>query len=73
MIFFCDQSRHLVCTPYSIENLHIMAEQLKIKKCWFHKDHYDIPKRRVNEIMEKCQIISSKEIWQIIHNKFTDH
>ncbi len=72
MIFFCDTNRHLVCTPYSIGNLHTMAEQLHIKKCWFHKDHYDIPKRRINEIMEKCQVVSSKEIWQIIHNKYTD-
>jgi len=68
MLFFCDLERHLICTPYSIENLHIMASDLNIKKCWFHKNHYDIPKKRINEIMKKCTIISTKKIIDIIKN-----
>lgn len=43
-----------------------MAEDLNIKRCWFHKDHYDIPKKRIKEISAKCTIISSKEIIKII-------
>ena len=43
-----------------------MAEELNIKKCWFHKDHYDIPKKRIDEITNKCKVISSKEIVNII-------
>jgi hypothetical protein len=43
-----------------------MAEDLNIKRCWFHKNHYDIPKRRIKEIMEKCEVVSSKEIIKII-------
>lgn len=39
-----------------------MAENLNIKKCWFHKNHYDIPKKRLDEIKEKCYFVSSKEI-----------
>lgn len=66
MIYLCDDKRHLICEPYSIENLHIMAEDLNIKKCWFHNSHYDIPKRRISEIMNKCTIITSKEIINII-------
>jgi len=66
MEYFCDEFRHLVCTPYSKENLHIMAEELNIKKCWFHKNHYDIPKKRIQEIKEKCSIVSSMEIVRII-------
>ena len=54
MKYYCDDQRHLVCIPYSIENLHKMAEDLNINKCWFHKNHYDIPKRRIKEIQEKC-------------------
>ncbi len=46
-----------------------MADDLGIKKCWFHKDHYDIPKRRIVEIMERCEIVSSKEIVKIINGK----
>ncbi len=66
MEFFCDNKRHLVCKPYSIENLHKMATELGIKKCWFHKNHYDIPKKRIDEIKNKCNFVSSKEILEII-------
>ena len=67
MKYYCDDNRHLICVPYSIKNLHIMAEDLNIKKCWFHKNHYDIPKRRITEIKEECTIITSKKILDIIH------
>lgn len=64
--FYTDGKRHLVCRPYSIENLHVMADQLGIKRCWFHSDHYDVPKRRMVEIAEKCEFVSSREILAII-------
>ena len=66
MEYVCDNKRHLICIPYSIENLHKMAEDLNIKRCWFHKDHYDIPKTRINEIQKKCRIISTREIVTIV-------
>jgi Protein of unknown function (DUF4031) len=69
MIYYCDNKRHLVCKPYSIENLHQMAKELNLKKCWFHHDHYDIPKKRIKEIQIKCRIISVREIYNIIHEK----
>jgi len=53
MKYFCDNNRHLVCKPYSIKNLHKMADELRIKKCWFHKNHYDIPKKRIEEIKKE--------------------
>lgn len=65
--YFTDRKRHLVCKPYSIENLHAMAKDLGIHRCWFHKDHYDIPKKRIKEIESKCTIVSSKEIVRIIN------
>ena len=64
--YYCDKKRHLVCIPYSIENLHEMAKILNIKKCWFHKTHYDIPKRRIKEVFNKCNIVDSKTILKII-------
>lgn len=64
--YYCDNKRHLVCEPYSKDNLHKMAEELGINKCWFHKDHYDIPKTRIEEIMAKCIVVSPKEIVRII-------
>ncbi len=66
LIYVTDKKRHLICVPYSIDNLHQMAEELKINKCWFHKNHYDIPKRRVDEIEKKCNIVSVNNIIEII-------
>ena len=66
MKYVCDEARHLVCIPYSIENLHQMASELGIKRCWFHKNHYDIPKKRIAEITAKCEVVSSRKILEII-------
>lgn len=66
LTYYCDNSRHLVCKPYSIDNLHSMAEDLNIKKCWFHNNHYDIPLRRIDEIKSLVSVVSSKEIVNII-------
>lgn len=68
MTYYCDDYRHLVCIPYSAENLHKMAEDLGIKRCWFHKNHYDIPKRRIEEIKSKCTVIGPRQIFQIVKN-----
>jgi len=67
LTYYCDDKRHLVCKPYSIDNLHTMAEDLAIKRCWFHKNHYDIPKRRIDEITSKCTLIKPREIAMIIY------
>lgn len=62
--------------PYSVENLHKMAEDLKINRCFFEVSrvfkhaHYDIPKRRIKEITEKCTVVTKEEIIQIIKNTF---
>lgn len=72
LLYVCDDKRHLVCIPYSISNLHQMADDLNIKRCWFHntdKPHYDIPKNRIKEIKSKCINRSTKEIIMIIKNK----
>ena len=71
--FYCDTQRHLVCVPYSVENLHKMAKQLGIKRCWYHSSsafkHYDIPKMRVQEVQAKCQVVSPREILGIVKGK----
>lgn len=74
MNYICDGfARHLICIPYSIKNLHLMAEQLGIKRCWFHSkgelSHYDIPKRRIKEIMSKCTIVSTQQLIKIMRNE----
>jgi hypothetical protein len=68
--YYCDKARHLVCMPYSIDNLHVMANALSIHRSWFHKNHYDIPKLRIEEIMSACMVVSSKDIVRIIKGEF---
>lgn len=69
-MYFTDGKRHLVCLPYSIENLHNMAADLGIGRHWFHKNHYDIPKKRMDEITSKCTLVSSKDIVKIIRGVY---
>lgn len=69
MEYFFDDKRHLVCKPFSIENLHKMAEDLGIKRCWFHKNHYDIPKKRIEEIASKATKVSPREILKIVKDE----
>lgn len=74
--YYCDNQRHLVCKPYSVKNLHLMATALNINICWYHagsKPHYDIPKNRINEIMQKCTIVRPREILEIIKNNQNDY
>ena len=56
--------------PYTKENLHTMASDLGIKRCWYHADklypHYDIPKRRIAEIRAKTIQVSPSELLSII-------
>jgi hypothetical protein len=70
LTFVCDNKRHLICIPYSKTNMILMATELEISPLWFHKDHYDIPKHRIKEMLSRCEIVSSKEIVRIIkeHN-----
>jgi len=75
MEYITDHQRHLICIPYSIPNLHEMANTLGINRCWFHAGrfpHYDIPKRRIQEIEARCRIISSRELLKIISGEPLD-
>ena len=77
MKIYCDKKRHLVCTPYSVENLHEMARRLGIKKWWYHSNerglnHYDIPKRREKEIMAKATVVKPRDIVNIIRGTWQD-
>ena len=70
LTFFCDDQGHLVCQPFSVENLHLMAAYFGIKRHWFHglkkgHPHYDIPRHRFTEIHGKCIILSPREVLAI--------
>jgi hypothetical protein len=62
----CDSARHLVCLPYSIDNLHAVAQTLNIKRHWFHGNHYDIPLLRKEEIKARCVLVTSRQVIAII-------
>lgn len=47
-----------------------MAIQLNINRCWHHKDHYDIPKNRMEEIMNKCIIVRPRDILRIVKGQY---
>ena len=69
LTYYCDDKRHLVCLPYSVDNLHRMARALRVHPCWYHggdKPHYDVPKTRTAEIKTQCNVVSSRRILQII-------
>jgi hypothetical protein len=55
-----------------VANLHRMAQALGIKKCWFHNKpgrwHYDIPARRIAEIQARCEVVTSRELLEIIRS-----
>lgn len=50
-----------------------MAQELGIKRCWFHKTHYDIPKRRVEEIKKRCTVVPAKWIALLVHGQRWRH
>jgi hypothetical protein len=68
LTYVTDKKRHLVCVPYSIKNLHKMAKELGILKCWFHKNHYDIPQFLQDQVESKCTIVDTKQIVEIIRS-----
>lgn len=64
-----------MCLPYSVENLHLMAQRLNIKRCWYHPGdfpHYDIPKRRIAEITAQCELVMPRQILAIVKGQFDE-
>jgi hypothetical protein len=67
--YLCDNARHMVCEPFTVANLHVMATALGLKKAWFHSSkfpHYDMPKKRIAELTAQCERVTQKQILQII-------
>lgn len=63
-----DDYRHLVCLPYSIDNLHELARCLNIGRHFYHAGrhpHYDIPVRRREALEELLPRVSSTDLVRI--------
>lgn len=75
LTYYCDEGRHLICVPYTVKNLHRMAKELNLHICWYHAasnfPHYDIPKRRVEEIKSKSTVIEAKDLVRLIKDQIT--
>lgn len=69
MTFYYDKKRHLVCLPYTVENLHKMADELKISRDCFHQNHYDIPIDALEEVSKKCVYLNERQMITIISSK----
>jgi len=74
IIYICDNFRHLVCYPYTRENLHKMADDLGINRCWYRRKgqiydhpHYDIPKGMIEEVMKKSILVSKRVLADFVH------
>lgn len=76
MKFFIDNARHIVCLPFSIDNLHLMAAELGIERRWFHSHprhpHYDAPARRLEELKLRCELVSTRTILAIINGTYVE-
>lgn len=74
LLYFCDDQRHLVCTPFTVPNLHEMARDLGIDRGWFHASasfpHYDVPARRVHEVAAQCVVVRPRVVLRIARGDF---
>ena len=52
-----------------------MAEDLGLKRHWYHAGkhpHYDIPVKRQEEIMAKCEVVDTRELLGIIKASYKE-
>lgn len=71
--YYYDIKRHLVCVPYSRENLNKMADDLGIGRHWYHAGkypHYDIPLKMIDLVSKRAKLVSSRDILKIIKKKY---
>lgn len=68
--YLCDENRHLICLPFSLENMKEMLFQLELKRKGLSKTpgkrFYRIPHERLLEIMAQCELVPAWEILEII-------
>ncbi len=67
------ETRELFCPKCGVQHVDRGAATLGIKRCWFHNTpsgrHYDIPKRRIEEIHGLTTVITPRQLLAIIKAK----
>ena len=65
LIPVCDERGHLVCMPYRLDYLHLLAERFGISPDRYHRGHYKAPEWMLEELMFHCKVMSSRDIVRI--------
>ena len=68
LLYLTDGHRNVICVPYSIENLHKMADDLGIKRSWFKEDHYEIPDSYYPQFEDKCERVTTPTLFKTVKN-----
>ena len=70
LTYLCDQNRHLICLPFTWENMQRMAAELQLKRKTLskvpNKRFYRIPFDRLLEIEYQCEVVPAWRILEII-------
>jgi len=50
----------------STEELHKFAAMIDVKRCWFHKDHYDLSQDKFDDaVLSGAIVVTSRELVQL--------
>lgn len=50
----------------SIDELHKFAAMINVKRCWFHKDHYDLNEEHFHDaVLAGAIVVTSRELVQL--------
>lgn len=70
LIYITDGVGNVICLPYSVENLHKMADDLGIAKRWYRDGHYKVPKEIADDLEEKCDKVTTTTLFRTVRNVY---
>lgn len=70
LIYITDGVGNVICLPYSVENLHKMADDLGIAKRWYRNGHYNVPKEIADGLEEKCDKVTTTTLFRTVRNVY---
>lgn len=70
LVYITDGVGNVICLPYSVENLHKMADDLGIKKTWYRDGHYKVPKEIAEDLEEKCDKVTTTTLFRTVRNVY---
>lgn len=67
VMYFIDERNNLSCVPNNEKNIKKMACDLKLNKNWYKSKFYEVPEDYVDNILNKCNKVSSKTLFRSIY------